>query len=122
VEKKVAGGELDRVGFLTKKICRIHWWRFVSERYKGKTSIIITVDHGRGSTPQDWTDHGEKVPEAQYIWMAFISPDSALRGEWRNTETIYQNQVAATLCRFLNQNYVENNPSAGKPIGAPLKM
>jgi len=87
-----------------------------NERYRGKTSIIITVDHGRGATPRDWTDHGEKVPEAQYIWMAFISPDSALRGEWKNTATVYQNQVAATLCRFLDLDYAESNPSAGKPI------
>lgn len=87
-----------------------------SPKYKGKTSIIITVDHGRGNTIKDWTDHGEKVPEAQYIWMAFISPDVSLRGEWKNTETIYQNQVAATLCRFLNLDYSENNPQAGKPV------
>jgi hypothetical protein len=87
-----------------------------SPQYKGKTSIIITVDHGRGKTVEDWTDHGERVPEAQYIWMAFISPDVRLRGEWENTETIYQNQVAATLCRFLNLDYSENNPQAGIPI------
>jgi Metalloenzyme superfamily len=93
-----------------------------NERYKGKTSIIITVDHGRGATPQDWTDHGEKVPEAQYIWIAFISPDSPLRGEWENKETIYQNQIAATLCGLLNLDYAENNPSAGKPIELRPKM
>jgi hypothetical protein len=93
-----------------------------SERYSGKTSIIITVDHGRGATPQDWTDHGDKVPEAQYIWMAFISPDSRLRGEWKNRETVYQNQIAATLCGLLNQDYAENNPSAGKPIEIKPKM
>jgi len=93
-------------------------WQYLqsSPRYKGKTSIIITVDHGRGNTIKDWPDHGERVPEAQYIWMAFISPDVQLRGEWKNTETIYQNQVAATLCRFLNIDYSENNPQAGKPI------
>jgi len=85
-------------------------------KYKGKTSIIITIDHGRGNTIKDWTDHGERVPEAQYIWMAFISPDVSLRGEWKNAETIYQNQVAATLCKFLNLDYSENNPQAGKPI------
>ena len=86
-------------------------------KYKGKTSILITADHGRGNTIKDWTDHGEKVPEAQYIWMAFISPESSLRGEWKNAETIYQNQVAATLCRWLKLDYSENNPQAGKPIG-----
>ncbi len=84
-------------------------------RYRGKTSILITVDHGRGDT--DWQDHGEKVAQARYIWMAFISPESELRGEWSGTETIYQNQAAATLCRFLGLDYSENNPEAGKPIG-----
>jgi hypothetical protein len=95
-------------------------WNYLQSapKYKGKTSIIITVDHGRGNTIKDWTDHGEKVPEAQYIWMAIISPDVSLRGEWKNTETIYQNQVAASLCRFLNLDYSENNPQAGKPIAA----
>lgn len=93
-------------------------WEFLqsSSRYKDKTSIIVTVDHGRGNTIKDWTDHGEKVPEAQYIWMAFVSPDVQLRGEWKNTETIYQNQAAATLCRFLNITYRETDPEAGRPV------
>lgn len=93
-------------------------WEFLqsSPRYRGKTSILITVDHGRGNTVKDWTDHGEKVPEAQYIWIAVISPDVALRGEWTKAETIYQNQAAATLCRFLKFDYSEQNAQAGKPI------
>ncbi|HQR35951.1 MAG TPA: phosphoglyceromutase, partial [Blastocatellia bacterium] len=93
-------------------------WTFLqsSPKYKGKTSIIFTTDHGRGKTIKDWTDHGEKVPEAQNIWMAFVSPDSTLRGEWKNADTIYQNQAAATLCRWLNIDYSENNPQAGKPV------
>ncbi len=93
-------------------------WEFLqsSPKYKGNTSILFTTDHGRGKTIKDWTDHGEKVPEAQNIWMAFVSPDSQLRGEWKNTDTIYQNQAAATLCRWLNLDYSENNPQAGKPV------
>ncbi|HWC76995.1 MAG TPA: hypothetical protein VG778_06005 [Blastocatellia bacterium] len=93
-------------------------WRFLqsSERYRNKTSILITVDHGRGTTAGQWRDHGKKIEGAKYIWLATISPDSALRGEWKNAETIYQNQVAATLCRFLNIDYSENNPNAGRPV------
>ena len=93
-------------------------WEYLQStpQYKGKTSIIFTVDHGRGPTPLNWTDHGEKVPEAQYIWMAFVSPESALRGEWKNAETIYQNQVAATLSKWMKFNYSEQNANAGKPI------
>jgi len=93
-------------------------WEFLQnhDRYRDKTTILITVDHGRGRTPKDWKDHGKKVKEAQYIWLAIVSPDSPLRGEWTNAETIYQNQIAATLCRFLNLDYSENNPQAGKPV------
>jgi hypothetical protein len=93
-------------------------WEFLQsqDQYRDKTTLLITVDHGRGSTPADWTKHGKEVEEAQYIWLAVVSPDSDLRREWTNTPTIYQNQVAATLCRFLGLDYSENNPLAGKPI------
>jgi hypothetical protein len=92
-------------------------WEFLEndDQYKGRTTIIVTVDHGRGSTRQ-WRDHGKKVSDARYIWLAVISPDSPLRGEWRDTETVYQNQVAATMCRFIGVDYREHNPEAGKPI------
>ena len=95
-------------------------WQFLQndKQYKGKTSIIITVDHGRGNTAKDWSDHGKDVPEARYIWMAFVSPDARLRGEWKDANTIYQNQIAATMCKFLGFDYAEQNPNAGKPIEA----
>ena len=93
-------------------------WNYLQslKQYKDKTTILITTDHGRGLTPTDWPDHGDDVEGAQYIWLATISPDSSLRGEWRNTGTIYQNQIAATLARFLNLDYSEQNPEAGKAI------
>ncbi|MCB1025633.1 MAG: phosphoglyceromutase [Acidobacteria bacterium] len=93
-------------------------WEFVQtdERYRGKTSIIVTVDHGRGDSAEDWHDHGSDVPEARNIWTAFISPDVELRGEWRNSKTIYQNQIAATLTRLMGFDYSGQNLNAGKPI------
>jgi hypothetical protein len=48
--------------------------------------------------------------------MAFVGPTVSLRGEWKDSETIYQNQIAATLCRSLNIDYSENNPNAGNPV------
>ena len=48
--------------------------------------------------------------------MAFVSPDVALRGEWQNAETIFQNQAAATLARFLGLDYLKQTPGAGKPV------
>ncbi len=93
-------------------------WEFLQsdEQYRGKTSLLITTDHGRGITGEDWNSHGSKIAEAEYIWMAFVSPDVALRGEWQNAETIFQNQAAATLARFLGLDYLKQTPGAGKPV------
>ena len=93
-------------------------WEFLQKegRYRGKTSILITTDHGRGNEPSDWKNHGKDVEGAQYIWLAVVSPDSPKRGEQKNVSTLFQNQVAATLCRFLGLDYSESNPQAGKPI------
>ncbi|MEZ5346714.1 MAG: hypothetical protein R2681_14280 [Pyrinomonadaceae bacterium] len=93
-------------------------WEFIQtdERYKNKTSIIITVDHDRGDSPEDWHGHGSDVPEARNIWIAFISPDIKIRGEWKNSKTIYQNQVAATLSKLAGFDYAEQNSKAGKAI------
>lgn len=93
-------------------------WAFLqsSERYRDKTTILITVDHGRGAFPGQWQSHGRRIGGAKYIWLAVISPESKKRGEWRNAPTLYQNQVAATLCQALGLDYSEQNPNAGKPI------
>lgn len=93
-------------------------WEYLQSnpQYKDKTTILITTDHGRGHTPADWHDHGSDVEGAQYIWLAAIGPDSRPRGEWKDSPTIYQNQIAATMSRHLGFDYAEQNPNAGKPI------
>jgi predicted AlkP superfamily pyrophosphatase or phosphodiesterase len=93
-------------------------WEFLEAdgQYRGKTSIVISTDHGRGNGPADWKDHGKEVEGAQYIWLGIVSPDSPKRGEQSNAEQVHQNQIAATLCRFLGIDYGEHNPNAGKPV------
>lgn len=86
-------------------------------KYRGKTTVVITVDHGRGSTEKDWHSHGEDIPDARNIWMAFVSPDWRLRGEWTKAPTVYQDQIAATLTKALGFDYSEQDAEAGKPIG-----
>ena len=93
-------------------------WNFLQadDQYRDATAIIITVDHGRGNTPEDWIGHGSDIPGAENIWMAFVSPTVDLRGEWRDHEPITQNQVAATLTRFLGLDFHTLTPTAGVPI------
>ncbi|MBI4604504.1 MAG: alkaline phosphatase family protein [Planctomycetes bacterium] len=87
-----------------------------TEEYRGRTSLVITTDHGRGDTPADWKDHGEKVEGAQFIWIAAAGPDIERRGEIKEQGLVHQSQVAATLCALLGIDYLAERPAAGKPI------
>ncbi len=42
--------------------------------YRGQTALIMTADHGRGDTLQDWSDHGARVAGADRIWLAAYVP------------------------------------------------
>ena len=53
--------------------------------------------------------------------MAFVNPDNNLRGEWANAETIYQNQIAATLSSFLGLDFHATHPEAGRPVARVLR-
>ncbi|PYR03304.1 MAG: hypothetical protein DMF97_02305 [Acidobacteria bacterium] len=88
--------------------------------YRDRTTVVITADHARGNTTADWRDHGSKIAGAEQIWMAFAGPDWPRRGEWRDSATIYQNQVAATLAQSLGLDYGQQHPNASRPIAQLL--
>jgi hypothetical protein len=90
-------------------------------QYRGRTTLIFTSDHGRGRTPRDWTDHGRDVPGADEIWLAIIGPGAATRGEARNTGTIAQAQIAATVAAVLGLDYRRDIPAAAEPIRAVMR-
>jgi predicted AlkP superfamily pyrophosphatase or phosphodiesterase len=73
--------------------------------YKDKTTLIISVDHGRGTNAEDWKHHGIKIPEADQIWMVVAGPDTKPVGEVKGDQQLYQNQIAKTLAAFLGLNY-----------------
>ena len=84
--------------------------------YGGKTTLIFSPDHGRGSGRRDWRDHGEKITDSKYIWMAFLGPDTPPLGERANVGPVSQDQIAATLASLLGENYLRDVPKAGQPI------
>lgn len=84
--------------------------------YRGSTSLILAVDHGRGKAPVKWKSHGRKLADTKYVWMAFLGPDTASRGERTNVAAITQSQLAATLAALLGEDYTEYQPKSGKPI------
>jgi hypothetical protein len=84
--------------------------------YRGNTTLIISVDHGRGEGQVDWRKHGEKVPDSKYIWMAFLGPDTAALGERSKTGAVTQSQIAATLAALLGEDYRAAAPRAAAGI------
>ncbi len=79
-------------------------WNFVQndEQYRGKTTFIITTDHGRGTQPVDqWQHHGADVEGAEEIWIAVIGPDTPALGEVKESSQLYQNQIAKTAATLL---------------------
>jgi Metalloenzyme superfamily len=84
--------------------------------YRGRTTLIVTADHGRGRTSETWRRHGQSVDGADEIWLAIASPDVPMRGEWAPNTALFQNQVAATIAALLGLDYREQNPDAGRPL------
>ena len=78
-------------------------------QYAGKTSIVITTDHGRGATSRDWTDHGRNTDGAEYVWMAVLGPDTPPLGVRKNAPAM-QSQVAATFARLLGEDFNSSSP------------
>ena len=91
-------------------------WLQSQSDYRGRTHILITVDHGRGRTPADWKTHGAKIDGAQETWMAFISPAMPQRGEWHDHEPLRTNQAAATMAAWMGVDWAAIRPNAGRVI------
>lgn len=92
-------------------------WEFVQShpQYRDKTTLLITTDHGRGSSRADWINHGKSTPEAESIWVAVLGPDTPPLGE-RAAITCTQSQIAATIAASLGADFRTAQPAAALPL------
>jgi hypothetical protein len=80
-------------------------------QYKDKTTLLITVDHGRGDADKNnWKHHGARIAEAHEIWLAVIGPDTKPLGEVQTDAQLYQAQIAATLAALLGFEFKPQHP------------
>ncbi|WP_347053209.1 phosphoglyceromutase [Flavobacterium olei] len=97
---------LDAANQVDKWIGEI--WNFVQNdpQYKNKTTLFITVDHGRGDKVKtQWTDHGANVAGASEIWFAAMGPEIAPKGEIQTNSQLYQKQFAQTLAKLMGYDF-----------------
>jgi hypothetical protein len=97
-------------------------WSYLqsTEPYRGRTTLVVTTDHGRGRTADDWTSHGDDVPGSDEIWIGVFGPDTPNRGEIQ-TAGATQSNIAATILELLALDPRDFNPDAEGPIEAAIE-
>ena len=98
-------------------------WEYVQSDpfYAGKTALLITTDHGRGTSPKDeWRSHGSIFKDSDQIWIAALGPDIQSRGEVKTGGQWWQNQVAKTAAALLGLEY-KHPEEAGAVIEEIIK-
>lgn len=90
--------------------------------YRGKTSMIITTDHGRGHSPMEqWKSHGTVYKGSDQIWIAAIGPNIPALGEVAKDQRLFQYQIAKTLAKLLGYDYSNEKEEVGPVIEGMIK-
>lgn len=86
-----------------------------SEKYRDKTSLILTTDHGRGNGREGWKNHGNDLPGSERIWMAVIGPATpSLRV--RSGVQATQGQYAASAAQLVGEDFTTHSPDIAPPL------
>jgi len=107
---------LDTLNRADRQLEQLWNWLQSDPEYSGRTTLILTVDHGRGRTPADWTDHGAKVDGAEETWLGCFGPGVIARGESADPAPLYNRQVAGTIAALLGRDFRTAVPEAGAPV------
>lgn len=109
-------------------------WRMTQAdpAYRGKTTLIVTTDHGRGKGPgTSFIEHGSAAsvaldpagftipdkagfPGSEEIWLAAIGP--AVRAAPQPKACLTQSQIAATALTALGEDWRAFDSGSGSPL------
>ena len=112
---------LDSIQFLDGALQEIWEWVQGSPAYRDSTTLIVSCDHGRGATLDDWHGHGEDVKGSEQIWAAWIGPDTPATGEAVRARDYYQRDLAPTALELLGVDAGSYPGMLGAPISVALR-
>jgi hypothetical protein len=80
-------------------------WRMLQSipDYAGKTTLLITTDHGRGSRKGNWSDHGIFVSGSSQTWYALLGNTVAPHGEMKSKTQVYQKDLNRLVLDILSR-------------------
>lgn len=107
---------LDALHRTDAQLRQLWTWMQSDPEFRGRTTLILTVDHGRGRTPADWTDHGAKTLGAEETWIGCFGAGVQARGESTAAGPLYTRQVASTVAALLGKDFRTVVPGAAPPI------
>lgn len=73
------------------------------QEYRGKTTFILTTDHGRGASVDTWHKHGLLVRGSSQTWLALLGPSVPALGERRQSPQLYLKNVKQLVLKILAQ-------------------
>ena len=80
---------------------------------------MITTDHGRGDE-DGWTSHGKTYTGSDAIWMAALGPGITPSGVQKQSQQLWQQQVAGTALKLLGYSHLIG-PEMGKPVDLTIR-
>lgn len=79
-------------------------WQYLQTQpeYAGKTTFLLTTDHGRGSDSDNWHTHGLTVKGSSQIWMGLMGNTVVPKGERKEEKQLYLKDVRNLLLNILS--------------------
>lgn len=66
--------------------------------YRGRTTFILTTDHGRGTEPLDtWRSHGTDIDGADQVWLMAYGAGIEALGEVKSDEQLHTPKVVEMI-------------------------
>lgn len=107
---------LDAANATDAFIRDIHQALEADKFYKGKTTYLVTCDHGRGSGTE-WANHGAGTKGSEATWLMLWGKGIQPKGETTDDGPYLTRQVANTIAAILDIDFTPDDGTRLPPIG-----